>query len=74
MNFIVSTYEENSWLTAAIIGVAVVAALVVHRRALRQGRSPWLPVLAMLLIGAVVLTVMPFVLFLAGCARAGDCV
>ncbi len=74
MDFMLSTYEDNPWLTAVIIGVTVAATLLVRRRALRQGGSPWLPVLAVLLVGAVVLAVMPFALFLVTCAQSGDCV
>ena len=74
MHFMLSTYQDHLWLTTGIIGVTVAASLLVRRRALRSASSPWLPVLAVLLIGSVVLALMPFALFLVTCARVGDCV
>ena len=74
MDFMLSSYEDNLWLTAVIIGLTVATSLLVRRRALRQGDSPWPPVLAVLLIGLVVLVLMPFAIFLVNCAQAGDCV
>ncbi len=74
MDFMLSAYQENLWLTAVIIGATVAAILLVRRGALRHGGSPWLPMLVVLLIGSAVLALMPFALFLLSCAQAGDCV
>ena len=74
MDFMLSMYQDNLWLTAVIIGVTVAATLLVRRRALRLGGSPWPLVLVVLLMGSVVLALMPFALFLVGCAQVGDCV
>ena len=74
MDFMLSAYEDDPWLTALIICLTLATALLVHRRALRQGASRWIPVLAVVLIGLVVLALMPFTLFLISCAHTGDCV
>lgn len=72
MDFMLSAYRENPWLTAVIIGATVAAILLVRRRVLRHGGPQWLPTLVVLLIASAVLALMPFVLFLLSCARAGD--
>jgi hypothetical protein len=67
-------YRDYPWIAGALLVATGTLAVWVARRTRRGGGVAWLMVTAVIVLGAAIAAAVPFIVLVATCIGASDCV